>query len=169
VKHPAKARERAGALVDKLRAAPSLIRVLAELADGLIELLDLSAAGIFLVDEEQEHLHARMGKPESFFPMGTKVTIGLDDTSAASVRSLRTKAPEVITHAKKDPAAKAWLVRMFGVESYATLPMLVGDRPVGSIILIEARRVRQFEPLEVEVAQWVADEAAGLIAAYDRG
>jgi hypothetical protein len=41
--------------------------------------------------------------------------------------------------------------------------MLVGERPIGSIILIEARRVRQFEPLEVEVAQWVADQAAGIV------
>jgi two-component system, NtrC family, sensor histidine kinase HydH len=168
VEQSTKAKENARALARKLRSAPDLNRTLAELADGLTALLEVSGTTVLLVDKEREHLHGRIGRPDAAFPMWTKVRIGLDDASTASVRALKDKAPQVVTDTAKDPRAKPWLVRQYAAKSLVAVPMWAGDDPVGAIVMVETRRVRRFEPFEVELAQWVADEAAGLIAAYDR-
>jgi GAF domain-containing protein len=168
VEQSTKAKENTRALVRKLRSAPDLDRMLAELADGLTALLDVSGTTVLLVDKERQHLHGRIGRPDAAFPMWTKVRIGLDDTATASVQALKEKAPQVVTDTAKDPRAKPWLVRQYAIKSFAALPMLAGDDAVGCIVMVETRRVRRFEPPEVDLAQWVADEAAGLIASYDR-
>ncbi len=145
------------ALVEVSRAladATDLNRTLDLVARWACQLLDASAAGVELLDTEQDELELRAihGLPTRLLGLRTPVTGTLTGSVVRSGRALAVAAPGDGTFHFSDSAAA------FGAFPTAAAPLHYRDQQLGALFAI--RFDRTFDPADLELLGALADQAS---------
>jgi len=123
-------------------------QILESSIDSILEVMDIDAALIFLLDRETRELHLRAHKGVSDeFVAGVdrlKVGEGLNGMVAL------TGMPALVRDASRDPRVTKSAVRREGIHSQVVVPIKSKGKVVGTLC-VAMRRQRKFLPEEVEL------------------
>ncbi len=75
-------------------------------------------------------------------------------------RVIASREPLVVEDALADPRVKPELLALTRARAYLAVPLVVRDRAIGAIVIVETRRPRLFTPAEVERAAAIANQLA---------
>ncbi len=91
--------------------------------------------------------------------MGVRLPLQPPESSLAALVVSR-REPVVVEDALGDPRVNPVLRAQTGSRGYLGLPLLVHERTIGAVIIMEPRRPRRFSPAEVERAAAIANQLA---------
>ncbi len=141
-------------------------RVIYTTAQRLTMALHVQGCAIYLRDRERDVLVGLIDysdDPESWQPEPVGILYPLADYPATRW-VLDTRQPKVIqvSDPDADPAERKWMIEE-DVQSVLMVPMVVRDRVIGLVELMEADRERAFTATEARLAQTVANQAAAAL------
>jgi signal transduction histidine kinase len=120
--------------------------------DCPIALLALATAG-----GDELEIRAVAGAPPTW--LGLRYPTSSPEATLAA-RAFHARDPVEVEDALTDPRVRQDLRARTGGRAYVGLPLLVRDRSIGSVLLIETRRPRRFTPAELERATAIANQLA---------
>lgn len=151
------------AAVDETTPLPELLDLIARTA---CELTGYDAGGVLLADEDRRALHisGSAGLSADYVAdVNERRTITLDDgplSDGPSSRAFRTAAPVPIPDILADPSFESWagLATDHGYRAIASVPLVVGGEPVGTLNSYE-RDVHEFGEDELVLLSTLAKQA----------
>jgi signal transduction histidine kinase len=129
-------------------------------ADGLAQLVDASHAIVLLIEDGGDHLVIH--EHDSRFRADVRGTRVSDDSAAA--KAVRERKAVLVEDAQASPFVYRPLVRPFEIKSLLALPLLVGDQAIGAVVALEARRIREWTPAQVQRGEMIAHQIAIAVA-----
>jgi signal transduction histidine kinase len=128
---------------------------------NLARIVDAPDAYLVLASEGGERLDMRAvtRSHESGRAGGLQLPLHPADDDLAS-RVFASREPIVVADALTDPRIRGDLRAQTGGRAYLALPLVVRDRAIGAVIIVETRGPRLFTPAEVERAAAIANQLA---------
>jgi signal transduction histidine kinase len=157
----AEARRRAEELAMILEGGRALVATLEldEVLDAgvrnLARIVDAPVAALCLADSAQGTLVVRAQAGPHPEIVGT----ALRGPSLAR-EAFEQRRPVVVEDAQRDPNANPRLTALTRTGGMLALPLLVRDRSIGAVVIVESRGPRRFSPSEVERAYAIANQLA---------
>jgi GAF domain-containing protein len=135
-----------------------LDRVLTEGVEALAQLVDASHCLVYFHDPQKRELVAATATANArkHF-MSMRLSLDVPSIAGASVRERR---PILSEDAANDPRAWPPMRDVFGARSLMAAPLLLRDEPLGTVVVLESRRARQFTAAEVERVMAVCNQLA---------
>lgn len=156
VEDTARVRDVSAEIAGMLSLEPLLDRV----ASGLAAVANASQAFIMLYEPAVDAL-VGVASTEPREAMRNNVRRDVKHERSLAVEAWRTRKAIVVEDASKDPRVNRRLVRLYGEKSLLAIPLLVGEKAIGAVMLGEQRRRRRsFTPDEIARSQTVANQAA---------
>ena len=134
-------------------------RVLHAGVRNLARIVDAPDAYLALTSSDGAFLEIRSavgGHPER---LGLRLPLSPPEDSVAATVFHR-REPVIIEDGATDPRVNQRLRALIGGRGYLALPLVVRDRAIGSVIIVETRGPRLFTPAEVERAAGIANQLA---------
>jgi signal transduction histidine kinase len=126
---------------------------------SLARIVDAPAAYLALATEDRTALEVRAITGDLRTRPGTRVLLDPPDQALAAL-VFRLREPVLVEDALTDPRVTETMRRLSGARAYLGLPLLVRDRIIGTVIIVETRGPRLFTPAEAERAAAVANQLA---------
>jgi PAS domain S-box-containing protein len=133
-------------------------RLLDRGVQNLARIVDAPAASLLLVTEDGRALEVRAVSGPHGSHVGVRLPLGTETSLASLV--VRRREPVVIEDALSDPRVNPLLRSQTGARGYLGLPLVVRERTIGAVIIMEPRSPRRFTPPEVERAAAIANQLA---------
>ncbi|HEY6006505.1 MAG TPA: GAF domain-containing protein [Anaeromyxobacter sp.] len=125
---------------------------------NLARMVDAPAASLLLVTQDGRSLEVRAVSGPHGGHVGVRLPLGTETSLASLV--VRRREPVVIEDALVDPRVNPLLRSQTGARGYLGLPLVVRERTIGAVIIMEPRGPRRFTPPEVERAAAIANQLA---------
>jgi signal transduction histidine kinase len=147
-----------------ITASLDLEQILEAAAGALVRMIEAASAHVFLLDPERPVLRGAATSVVAHRDWIRNTEIPLDGRSA-SARAIALRAP-VAVHDTTDPRAEVQhqLTLALGEKSILAVPLLVRDRPIGVVVIGDARDRGRWTSGEVERASLVAHQLAVAVA-----
>ena len=126
---------------------------------SLARIVDAPAAYLALATEDGTALELRAIAGDARMRLGTRVPVDAPDEALANL-VWRLREPVLVEDAVSDPRVTDAMRRLSGARAYLGLPLLVRDRIIGCVTIVETRGPRLFTPAEAERAAAVANQLA---------
>ncbi len=134
--------------------------LLRRFANALVEHLNVTECYIVLYDVERDILiPAAASDPyhDTYRALRPRVT---RDTPSLTRHVLETKRPEVVVDVFSSPWISPDIARRFPTKSLLAVPMIMGDVPLGAVLVGERRHQRRFTDAEVHEVSVLARQIA---------
>ncbi|HET7826893.1 MAG TPA: GAF domain-containing protein [Anaeromyxobacter sp.] len=125
---------------------------------NLARIVDAPAASLLLATRDERSLEIRAVTGVHGVEVGR--LLPMDGESSLAARVVHGREPIVIEDALADPRVNAELRGRTGSRGYLALPLIVRERVIGAVIIMEPRGARFFTPAEVERAAAIANQLA---------
>ena len=123
------------------------------------EALDVEFAAVALIDEDGQHYSGRaaVGWPAEVLRQAQHIPL---DSNMGLAYAIRTRAPVVIPNEEEETRFNTppW-VRAVGIVSSLLVPMIVGEAPIGGLV-VNSRTHRAWTEDEVRLLSLIANQAA---------
>jgi GAF domain-containing protein len=126
---------------------------------NLARIVDAPQASLLLLTPDARSLEIRAISGTHGIHLGMRLPLDPPESSLASLVVAR-REPVVIEDGRVDPRVNAALRNQAGARGYLALPLLLRDRTIGAVIIMEPRFPRRFTPAEVERAAAIANQLA---------
>jgi signal transduction histidine kinase len=136
-----------------------LEQILAAGVRNLARIVDAPDVYLCLASQDGATLDVRAVAGAREHLRGTVLPARPADHNLAS-RVIASREPILVADATDDPRVQPELVAITGVRAALSLPLVVRDRAIGAIVIVETRGPRLFTPPEVERAAAVANQLA---------
>jgi PAS domain S-box-containing protein len=133
-------------------------RVLDRGVQNLARIVDAPEASLLLVTPDGRALEVRAVAGSHGVAIGLRLPLDPETSLAALVAHCR--EPVVIEDGQVDPRVNPTLNAQTKARGYLGLPLLVRERTIGAVLIMETRAPRRFTPAEVERAAAIANQLA---------
>ena len=147
---------------DVSRAMVSTLELDELMKNGVQSLTDITHstdAFLLLLDPQGEQLEVRASVYHQAQMNGVTLPASPPDSSACA-RALHTRAPVLVEDAVNDPVVEQGVRRMVGATAGLVLPLVVRDRAIGVVFLVEKGGQRRYTDLEVDRASAITNQLA---------
>ena len=134
-------------------------RLLERGVQNLARIVDAPAASLLLATADGRAVDIRAVWGPHGVHLGRRLPLDPPESSLAALVVHR-REPIVVEDAATDPRVNAVLRADTGARGYLGLPLLVHERTIGAVIIMEPRGPRRFTPAEVERAAAIANQLA---------
>jgi signal transduction histidine kinase len=126
---------------------------------NLARIVDAPDAYLMLVSEDGRRLAVRAvhGSGEA---SGRSLHLPVEPNDSLAARVFESREPIVVRDALVDPRVRPDLRALTGGRAYLALPLVVRDRAIGAVVILDTRGPRLFTPGEVERAAAIANQLA---------
>lgn len=145
-----------GGLVAKQHQLDAVLRTS---VNELARAIAVSNVKLLLVDDARKTLRVAA----STEAVADAMRFDIDSRSIAA-HTFRAREPIVVGNVAEDARANPTLIEERGTRSILGVPLVANDEPIGVILLLERRHVRQFSKEEVALAMAVANLVSPAIA-----
>ena len=133
-------------------------------ARKMCELVGVERASLYLREEGSGLYRGQVGHPGSAKDPLIKRLVGGVAADGFTQEIVKTRKPVVIRDALHDPRAVRSTMRNWNVRSMMGVPMMLRDEVIGLFFLDSEEKIRNFDPLDEEVASAFAELAAVAIS-----
>ncbi len=134
-------------------------RVLHAGVQSLARIVDAPDAFLGLASADGAFLEVRAAAGSHPDHVGLRFPLGPPGDSLLAM-AFQTREPLVVQDGASDPRINQSLRSLTGGHGYLGLPLVVRDRAIGSLLIVETRGPRLFTPAEVERAAGIANQLA---------
>jgi signal transduction histidine kinase len=142
-----------------LVATLDIVRVLEAGVRNIARIVDAPDAYLLLPDADGRHLEIAAVAGVHTEHLGKRIPADPPEGNLPSL-VLHRREPLVIEDALGDPRVNQALRAQTDGRGYLGLPLIVRDRTIGALLIVEPRRPRLFTPAEVERAAGIANQLA---------
>jgi signal transduction histidine kinase len=127
--------------------------------EGLALITQAADAFLLLLDPTGQRLEVRASVRHTAETQGHSVPVWPPESSA-SAKALQTREPVVVMDAQNEPGFHPGAQGLLQLTAGVALPLVVRDRAIGVVTIIETRGPRRFTESEVERASAIANQLA---------